>query len=114
MRLPINAFDLVDKLINENFHLALPVQPAMLLNNINEDFISTTTHNTVNLGELLSHMKKHIIKLQHENRELKSDLKTIVTNGSIHKYIDLGYYDNHDAVAESYRIYEKWERKNSV
>ena len=108
MRLPVNPFDLAEDLIRKNYHLAIPVDPVLLLNNVEDDFISTISNSNVNLGDLLNHFKIHLIKLQKENQDLKKDLNTIITNGSIHKYCDLGYYDNNDAVEQSYKIHDKW------
>jgi hypothetical protein len=57
----------------------------------------------------MSHAHNPTINLTKLLKELHSDLKTVLTNGSVKYACDLGYWNNLKAVDQSIEIAEKWK-----
>lgn len=107
MSLPVNPFDLANELIRKNYRIAIPIESHLLCKNVNSNFISTLDNNTVHLGDLLNFFIAYILKLTHENDELKNDLKCIENNGSVNWFCD-EYYSNLEGFDEANIIFKKW------
>lgn len=106
----IDPFSQIDKLIQ--YGLKIPVYETEhdILRGAEDhnNFIEPRERDVVDLGELLTFIKQHQLKLQGELEDLKRDFKRVMSNGSIHAYNDIGYYDNFRAVDESKDIRDKW------
>ena len=107
MSIPINPFELANFLISKHYRIPIPVDASLMFKNSAENFISLSDSNVVNLGDLLEHLRIHIIKLTKENMELKKDLKTVTTNGSV-QWVVNEYYENKNGFDESVAIHAKW------
>ena len=102
----INPFKLVDELIRQNYRIPHYISRTKV-GEPGESFMTITDASTINLGELLSFIKQYAFNIQNERDELRKDLYTVTSNGSV-RYFSDSYYSNRAAFDESNKIYNKW------
>lgn len=102
-----NPFKVIEQLIHRGYKI--PVYPETRARVVEpcESFITSQDFKTVDLGELFSFVKQYVFKLQDENKELRKDLYTVGSNGSV-RYFGDDYYSNSEGVDESNKIHAKW------
>jgi hypothetical protein len=70
-------------------------------------------NNVIELSDILLKIKAEYVRMQNERDELKKDLRTVLTNGSVSwKYNE--YYNNLKEVEEAQEIFKKYFKSREV
>lgn len=108
----INPFNQIDHLIDRRIRIpAISESPAILHRAFCE--VPVYKNNVIELSDILLKIKEEYIRMQNERDEIKKDLKTVLTNGSVSwKWNE--YYNNEQEVKEAQEIFKKYFKSREI
>lgn len=108
----INPFNQIDHLIDRRIRIpAVYENPAILQRAFCE--VPVYKNNIIELSDVLLKIKEEYVRMQKERDEIKKDLRTVLTNGSVSwKWNE--YYNNGKEVEEAQEIFKKYFKNREI